>query len=507
MMKSQRVKYWCKGAAAGSVRRSPVFVAWVLMMTLCPAAAEAQQQEAVVTEHSVTVNGQEVPYRATVGFLPVYDDYDEVVASLHYTFYERTDVSHPSQRPLSFSFNGGPGSASLWMHIGYTGPRLLEIDDEGFPIQPYGFRENPHSVIDVTDIVFVNPVNTGYSRPAEGVNPRRFYGLDNDIDYLAEWIRLFVTRADRWDSPKFLIGESYGTTRVAGLAARLQDRHWMYLNGVVLVSPTDLGVPREGPVGAALELPHYAATAWYHGLLDPELQDRDLEEWIEEVERFTIEEYIPALARGGFLSQERRRSIATRVARYAGVSPQFVLNHNLAVPADSWRKELLRHRGLSVGRLDSRYAGLDREAAGVRYDYDPALSAWNHAFAPAINVYFRRELGYETDVQYNVFGRVSRWDREGDTGERLRQAMAKNPHLQTLFQAGYYDGGRTNYFAAKYAMWNMDPSGRLRDRLHYVVYRSGHMMYLRRADLEGSNEDIRAFIRNSIPSPGSPARH
>ncbi|MDX1674795.1 MAG: hypothetical protein R3314_08385, partial [Longimicrobiales bacterium] len=354
---------------------------------------------------------------------------------------------------------------------------------------------------------YVNPVNTGFSRIVNDAARDRFFGVNEDVEYLADWIDTFVSRQDRWRSPKFLIGESYGTTRVAGLAGELQGGHWMYLNGVILVSPTGLGVDREGPVGDALYLPHYTATAWYHDALDPELQARDLDALLAEVEAYTIDEYLPALARGGSLPDGRRREVAESVARWAGLDSGFVLSHTLAPPVSAFRKELLRDRGLTVGRLDARYRGRDRSDAGESYDYDPALTAWNHAFAPAINHYLRDDLGWETDLQYWVFGPVHPWNREGDrTGERLRQAMAQNPFLHVMVQAGYYDGG-TDYFSAKYTLWNMDPAGRLQDRMRFRGYRSGHMMYLRAEDLATSNEDIRAFIRWSLEAAESPARY
>jgi carboxypeptidase C (cathepsin A) len=488
----------------------PHALAGVLLLMLA-SIATAQQREivldtAITTSHSVTIGGQRVPYRATAGTQPVWNADNEPVASVFYVYYERSDVRDRSTRPLVVSFNGGPGSASLWMHIGYTGPRFLEIDDEGFPVQPYGVRENPHSILDVADIVFVDPVNTGFSRIHDDADRAQFFGVNEDIAYLAAWIDAFVSRHGRWPSPKYLIGESYGTNRVSGLARRLQGSHWMYLNGVILVSPTGLGVGRQGPVGAALSLPYYAATAWYHGVLEPALQSRDLAELLPEVERFTIDEYIPALSRGGSLDPNRRRDIAGQVARYAGLSEQIVTESNLAVPTRRYWKELLRDRGVTVGRLDSRYLGLDREDAGDAYDFDPALTAWNHAFAPAINHYLRDVLRFRTDLQYWVFGPVHPWNREGDsTGENLRQAMAENPFLHVLVQAGYYDGA-TDYFSAKYTMWNMDASGRLQDRMRFEGYRSGHMMYLRQEDLASSNQHIREFIRATVPAPGQPAR-
>ncbi|HEY8469763.1 MAG TPA: hypothetical protein VIL18_08975 [Longimicrobiales bacterium] len=487
--------------------------ALLLWAFLLPPVSRAAAQEptvldtAITTEHVVTIKGQRVPYRAIAGNQPVWDEDGKPIATLFYVYYERSDVRDRSTRPLVFSFNGGPGSASAWMHIGYTGPRLVMIDEEGFPIQPYGVRENPHSILDVADIVYIDPVNTGFSRIVGNADRRQFFGVNEDVAYLARWIDVFVSRHGRWTSPKFLIGESYGTTRVAGLVRRLQSSHWMFFNGVVLVSPTNLGIPRDGPVGDALALPYYTATAWYHRVLEPELQSRDLEELLPEVEEFTIQELIPALARGGSLSPARRAEIARRVARYSGLSERVVLQHNLAVPTSFFWKELLRDRGLTVGRLDSRYRGMDRQDAGDRYDYDPALTAWNHAFTPAINHYLREVLGYETDLQYWMFGPVNPWNRSGDqTGENLRAAMAENPFLHLFVQSGYYDGG-THYFGAKYTMWNLDPSGRLASRMRFQGYRSGHMMYLRQEDLAIANEHLREFIRQASVQPGMKASY
>lgn len=489
-------------------RAAATLVVLLAAATDVPAQTLAAPIDSAVTStHTVTINGERVPYRATAGQQPVFDTDGEPIASLFYTYYERTDVGDRARRPLVISFNGGPGSASVWMHIGYTGPRFLNIDDEGFPVQPYGVRDNPHSILDVADIVYVDPVNTGFSRIIGDADRSQFFGVNEDIEYLARWIDMFVSRHERWTSPKFLIGESYGTNRVSGLAQRLQNAHWMYLNGVILVSPTVLGVSRDGPVGDALTLPYYAATAWYHRALEPALQQRDLEQLLPEVEQFTVEELIPALARGGSIDPQRRTQLAQRVARYSGLAESSVLAHNLAVPTSFFWKELLRDQGLTVGRLDSRYRGVDRSDAGERYDYDPALTAWNHAFTPAINHYLRDVLGYRTDLQYWIFGPVNPWNRAGDqTGENLRSAMAQNPFLHLFVQSGYFDGG-TDYFGAKYTMWNMDPAGRLRERMRFQAYRSGHMMYLRQEDLATSNQHIREFIRTAVAAAAAaPAR-
>ena len=485
----------------------------LFLIVAAPLAAQKTRKlpadSTITTTGEVTVKGKRFPYSVVTGTQPVWDEDGKAIAALEYTYYERTDVTNRTARPLVISFNGGPGSASVWMHIAYTGPRILEIDSEGFPIQPYGVKENPYSILDVADIVYVNPVNTGYSRILIKDTPKeKFFGVNADIKYLAEWLNNFVTRKNRWTSAKYLIGESYGTTRVSGLALELQNSHWMYLNGVILVSPTDLGIERGGPVDAALNVPYFAAAAWYHKMLPPDLQQKDLTEMLPEVEEFTLNELIPGLSRGGFITEQKRKELAAKMSRYSGMSEKIILQHNLNVPAQFFWKELLREKGgYTVGRLDSRYKGIDAKEAGVSPDYNSELTSWLHAFTPAINYYLREVLKYKTDIKYNMFGPVNPWNRDGDnTGENLRLAMAENPYLHVMFQSGYFDGA-TQYFNAKYTMWQIDPSGKMKDRFSFKGYRSGHMMYLRAEDLITANEDIREFILKSTPKKGQPAKY
>lgn len=463
---------------------------------------------AVTAKHSVTINGQRVPYTVIAGTMPVWDENDKPVAGVFYTYYERADVSDHSSRPLVISFNGGPGTPSVWMEIGYTGPRILKIDDEGYPVQPYGMKDNPYSILDVADIVYVDPVNTGFSRPVSKEVPRtKFFGVNADIKYLAEWISTFISRYKRWASPKYLIGESYGTTRVSGLALELQNAQWIYLNGIILVSPTGLGIERGGVMDAALTLPYYAATAWYHKMLPSDLQQKDITAVLPEVENFTINEYLPALAKGGSLSETKRNAVAAKVARYSGLGIKVVLQNNLSIGTNFFWKELLRNKGYTIGRLDSRYLGVDKKDGGERPDYNAELTAWLHAFTPAINIYLRDELNYKTDIPYNMFGNVFPWDNENNrTGDNLRQAMAQNPNLHLLVQSGYYDGA-CDYFNAKYSMWQIDPGGKLQQRMTWEGYRSGHMMYLRKEDLATSNQHLRNFILKTIPGQGEGARY
>lgn len=483
----------------------------IVQFTICLVTAFAfgQSRElpvdtVITTQHNATINGASFSYTAQTGTQPVWDENAKPIASLHYTYYTRNNIKDRAARPLLISFNGGPGSGSVWMHLAYTGPKVLKIDDEGYPVQPYGVNDNPHSVLDIADIVYVNPVNTGYSRtiPASGkeVDRDKFFGINADIKYLAEWLNTFVTRNNRWRSPKYIIGESYGGTRVMGLSLALQNQQWMYLNGVIMVSPADYKVIRNsGPVAEAINLPYYTAAAWHHKALPPALQSKDLLEILPESEAYTIDKLIPALAKGGFLEASEKEAVADKMAYYSGLNKKDILDHNLSVPTSFFWKNLLKDKsGHTVGRLDSRYLGIDKQLSGTKPDYNSELTSWLHSFTPAINYYLQEELNFKTDVKYNMFGPVHPWNNDDDnTRDNLRQAMAQNPYLNVLVQSGYYDGA-TTYLNAKYTMWQVDPSGRMKDRFSFKGYRSGHMMYLRREDLKTANDDIRDFINRTI---------
>ena len=466
----------------------------------------------IVKNLSGTFNGKKINYKATTGMQPVFDASGKPNATLHYTYYQSTDHKDAATRPLLISFNGGPGSASVWMHIAYTGPVLLQVDDEGFPIQPYGIRENPHSVLDVADLLYVNPVNTGFSRmvpmDGDGVKRETFFGINADIKYLAQWIQTFVSRHNRWLSPKYLIGESYGGTRVSGLAHQLQSSHWMYLNGVILVSPADYKYfESDAPISEALHLPYFTASAWYHKKLTPVLQNLPLKEVLKRSENYTLKHYMTAITRVGSLNSSERSNIADSVAFYTGIDKNDILQGNLIISKNFFWKALLRDdKGLTLGRLDSRYLGLDKQDLGTSPDHNVELNHWLHAFTPSINHYMRDVLGFKTELQYNMFGDVHPWDRtNNNTREQLRKAMAENPFLHVMFQVGYFDGG-TTYFNAKYTAWQMDPSGRLSDRIRFHAYESGHMMYLRKEDLKSSNQHVREFIEGTR-SPKGAARY
>lgn len=468
----------------------------------------------ITTQNTVTINGKKVEYTAITGMQPVWDDTGNPVATLHYTYYKKKANKNDdySKRPLMISFNGGPGSASAWMHIAYTGPKLLNVDDEGYPVMPYGVKDNPYSVLDETDILYVNPVNTGYSRtiPETGkeVKREKFFGINADVAYLADWLNTFVNRHNRWLSPKYLIGESYGGTRVSGLAYELQAKQWMYLNGVILVSPADYNVFESDPaVSTAVRFPYFTAAAHYHKMLPAEKQSMSLEAVLAEAEEAALNIVMPALAKGSSLSKEERDEVAHLMSSLTGIKKENVLRQNLNLSTNYFWKELRRETdGKTIGRLDSRYTGIDREETGDSPDYNAELKSWLHSFTPAINYYMKNQLGFDTDVKYNMFGNVHPWDRRNNnTRENLRKAMAENPFLNIMFQAGYYDGA-TTYFNSKYTMNQIDPSGKLKNRMRFYGYESGHMMYLRSEDLKAANEHVRNFIKETA-LPQKPAKY
>jgi carboxypeptidase C (cathepsin A) len=398
---------------------------------------------------------------------------------------------------MIFSFNGGPGTASVWMHMGYTGPRRVTYDDDGFAQRPpSGLEDNPHSIIDVADIVYMDPIGTGFSRMVEGEDLHKFHGKNADIQSVGDFIHTFLIRKDRWASPKFVIGESYGTTRAAGLAGSLLSRFQIYLNGVVLVSMTGLDLDRGPDVGYAMALPQRTATAWYHHQLNADLQRKPLKEVLAEAETFASGEYLTALAKGDRINAAERDQIAQKVARLTGLDAGYVKTADLRVDARRFWKELLRDQRLTLGRLDSRYLGIDKDAAGENPEYDPALADWNGPFGNAVNKYLRSELKFNPDLQYYVWGNVRPWAQDEGTSvaELLRSGMRDNPYLRVMIQGGYYDAA-TDYYSAMYTISHIQPGGELKDRFRFNFYESGHMMYLRKPDLGNANNDLRSFIK------------
>ena len=467
---------------------------------------EDDESDHVVTSHTVAVAGRELAYTARAGTLELARENGEPRARVFFVAYTLDGVEDPSVRPITFCFNGGPGSSSVWLHLGTIGPRRVELSDEGWaPEPPYRVVPNEETWLDDSDLVFIDPVTTGYSRPAEGEPDSDFHGVDQDVESVAEFIRLYATRYERWASPKYLAGESYGTTRAAGLAGRLQGRHGMFLNGILLVSSIlnfqtarfDVGNDLPYP----LFLPTYTATAWYHGQLEPDLQ-ADLRATLDEVEAFALGEYTTALALGSALPEARRDELAAKLARYTGLSPEYALRADLRVGISRFVKELLRGEGRTVGRLDSRFRGIDRDANADSYEYDPSYAAIQGPFTAAMNHYVRAELGYASDLPYEILtGRVRPWDygRQGDNrylnvAETLRRAMSQNPHLRVYVASGYYDLA-TPYFATRYTFDHLGLDPTLRGNVTIGHFEAGHMMYIHAPSRAELDRQVSAFFR------------
>lgn len=471
------------------------------------AKIEVADDDLSVSHGAVTIAGRKIEYTATAGYLPLKSEDGKTKASVFFVAYT-AEMKDAAKRPITFCFNGGPGSSSVWLHLGMLGPKRVRMpDDASVPKPPYRLIENNQSLLDKTDLVFIDPVSTGYSRPAKGEKASQFHGYDEDIKSVGQFIYDFVTKHRRWDSPKFLLGESYGTTRAAGLADHLQDRYKMYLNGVVMVSSVinfqTIRFGSSNDLPYVVFLPSYTATAWYHGQLPADLQRQDLQKTLKAVEKFALEEYSVALLKGAALSKKERNQIAQTLSRYTGLSKKFIKRANLRVSMARFGKELLRKQNRTIGRLDSRYKGIDRDSAGERYEYDPSGAAIDGPFGGTINRYLRQDLNFESDLPYEVLtSRVQPWsykrftNRYVNVTESLRKAMTRNPHLKVFVANGYYDLA-TPYFASVYSYNQLRLDPKLRGNVSMGYYKSGHMMYIHEPSIKQLRADLLRFYESA----------
>lgn len=477
-----------------------------------PAQEPPPTDKLAVTRHRARLGGGDLDYTVTCGTIVLREESekdgkaesDKARASVFFVAYT-LDGAAPESRPVTFSFNGGPGSSSVWLHLGLLGPRRVELDEEGrAPPPPGRLVDNEHSLLDRSDLVFIDPVGTGYSRMVAGEKVTEYHDYKRDLESVGEFIRLYCSRYARWSSPKYLIGESYGTTRAAGLAGHLLERYGMYLNGLMLVSCaldfTVLRFEANNDLPPVLFLPTYAATAWYHGRLAADLQARDLRAVLGEVEAFAGGEYAAALFKGAKLPAAERSAIAAQVARYTGLTAEYVERTGLRVEIFRFCKELLRAEGRTVGRLDSRFTGADRDSAGERFEFDPGFAELYGAYAAAMNDYVRRALKFEADAPYEVLkGLYLNWgwkdfaNRYASVGETLRKALAMNPHMRVLVASGYYDFA-TPHFASDYTFDHLGVDAKLRDNFTVSYYEAGHMMYVHKPSLERLAKDLRTFV-------------
>ncbi|MHA2170760.1 MAG: S10 family peptidase [Candidatus Kariarchaeaceae archaeon] len=473
---------------------------------------ELPKEEQVVTSHSVTIRGKEIKYTATTGTIILKEEEEEkepqAKASIFYIAYTLDGVDDKGSRPITYSFNGGPGSSSVWLHLGVLGPKrvIAEINDKPVP-PPYSLVENEFSLLDITDLVFIDPVSTGYSRSVPGEKAKQFHEYKKDIKSVGEFIRLYTSRFKRWTSPKFLIGESYGTTRAAGLAGFLQNDLGMYLNGIMLVSSIlNFQTARfvsGNDLPSILFLPTYTATAFYHNRLETELQ-ADLRKTLSEVLEFTDNEYTLALMKGDKLPEDEKNNIIAKLAKFTGLSPEYIDATNLRVNIHRFVKELLRDQKRTVGRLDSRFIGIDRDSTGAENDYDPSYAAIHGPYTATLNDYVRRDLNFESDLPYEILAPLyENWKFEDyhnqylNVGETLREAMSKNQHLKVIVCNGYYDLA-TPFHATEYTFDHLGLDKTLQDNISMTYYEAGHMMYLHEPSLLKLRDDLTKFIESTI---------
>lgn len=485
------------------------------------APATPPTDQIVQTQHTVVINGVEIAYTATAGVIIMKEETEkdgvsageQARAGIFFVAYTRDGVSDLSRRPITFAFNGGPGSSSVWLHLGLLGPRRALMTEEGWPLPPPGrLAPNQYSLLDVSDLVFIDPVSTGYSRPVAGESAKQFHDFRKDIESVGDFIRLYTSRYGRWLSPKYLAGESYGTTRAAGLAGYLQDRHGLYLNGLILISAVlhfqTLSFDHGNDLPYMLFLPAYTATAFYHRRLEPELQ-RDLIATLRAAEAFALGEYALALLQGDQIDQATFDRVATQLARYTGLSRDYIVRSRLRIRDDRFVKELLRDRQRTVGRLDSRFTGSDRDAVGETAEFDPSLAAITGPYTAALNHYVREQLGFTSDLPYEILTeRVWPWsfndhqNRYVDVAETLRRAMHRNPALRVHVASGYYDLA-TPYFATRYTLNHLALDPALRGQISESLYPAGHMMYIQESSLAALKAVLADFV--AIESAGGTA--
>src|SRR5579884_1381896 len=459
-------------------------------------------EKSSVTHHHARIGGQDIPYTATAATYVIKADDGTPKATFFFVAYTRDGVQDIAHRPVSFIYNGGPGSASLFTHMG-LGPRrvVLTPDGHGMPA-PYEVEDNRDSFLDATDMVFVDAISTGYSRPAPGENPAQFHGVIEDANWFADFIYEYITRNARWASPKFLIGESYGTTRSAELSGVLQNRHQIYLNGIVLLSAvafSNFGADDR----SIFFLPTYVTSAWYHHLLAPDLQKLSVDEIAQKAREFAHGEYAQALDKGDRLSKEEYQKVVADMARYTALSPKFIEECNLRVSPFRWFRELERDKRRTVGRLDSRFEGMEADAAGERAEYDPSEASYEGAYVAAFQDYVRRELKWDSDMYYTVTARVQPWDQTGNTqvAEVLRAAMTQQTYLKVLVLCGYYDLA-TPFNGIEHTVNHMGLEPPVRKNIGFAYYESGHMVYIDQKADDKLRRDVVGFINSSYKHNG-----
>ena len=460
----------------------------------------------VVREHELVAGGTTLKYTTTTGLMPIRDDKGELKARLFYTAYTLNEPASITPSPLTFTFNGGPGSASVWLHMGGLAPKRVEmLEDGGMPRPPFTFVDNEYTWLTETDLVFIDPVDTGYSRAVDDDAAKAAKDVKGDIATVGEFIRLYLARNARWTSPLFLCGESYGTFRSAGLAGYLVERGVAF-NGIILISSILNMQTARFALGNDLPyqlfLPTYAATAWFHNRVTKDLKKKDIRTFLNEVEKWVEEEYVGALSLGDRLPEDRRKKILDSLERYTGLSRAWLDHANLRINIHQFTKELCRDEMRTVGRLDSRFKGMDKDGVDDAPEFDPSMAAIRPPFTSVLNTYFRTELGYESDVEYHILrGLEWNWGDAmkgySDTSDDLRAAFAKNPYMKVFVASGYYDLA-TPYYATEYTLSHMNLDPQVRSNIRVEEFPTGHMIYIDFKAMVRLKETVSSFITDAI---------
>ncbi len=484
------------------------------------AEAKVVEDNIVTTKHTLRLKGKEIKYTVNVGTVVLKEEVDKEghkpKAEMFFLAFTRDGVRNKANRPLTFSFNGGPGSSSVWMLLGLLGPKRvpLSTDDSDMSKRvspPYQVQDNEFTLLEETDLVFIDPVGTGYSRPLSGSDndPDEFFSFRRDLDSVGEFIRLYVSRNERWSSPKLLIGESYGTTRASGLSGFLQDRFGLYLNGIMLISPvlnfqTILFNPGND-LPYVVYVPSYAMTARYHGKLSKKYTSMSEDKFLNEVRAFTENEYLLALHQGDSVPEKQQRKIAEKLSGYIGLSADYIMRSNLRVSIMRFAKEILRDDGRSVGRFDSRITGIDKDDVSENFERDPSFDVVQGVYSGCLNDYVRRELKFESDLPYEVlsFKVLPKWKYDEfqnnfvNVAETLRGAMMKNPHLKLLVANGIYDMA-TPFYATEYTVNHLGLKDDVQKNVTMTYYGAGHMMYTHKPSLRKLSSDLKKFLRSAV---------
>jgi len=472
---------------------------------------KSSKPNVTTSSHSIELNGATLSYNAETGYLPLLEEGKEIAQIFFTAYFAHDKAPDNKRRPITFCFNGGPGASSIWLHMGALGPKRVITEDVTMNASPGTYETNPYTLLTTSDLVFVDPVSTGFSKTATGIESKQFYGFDEDINSMTEFVRSFITTYKRWDSPKYLLGESYGTVRIVGLADKLAEQHYLQVNGLCLLSSCinlqTAELYDSNDLASFLALPSYAATAWYHKKLDPSELQKTLPDFLHEVEDFAILKYATALFRGDSIADHQKEEVARALSRYTGINQEQYLSNSLRLSQAVFRKKLLEHEEKTIGRFDSRFQGFIMDPESAVPIFDPSFDAITGSFVSAFQSYLQNELHFTENAPYYALNReVQPWNfgrKELPAGlgylnvtEHLKANMIQNPNLRVYVASSYYDLA-TPYFATAYTLNHLFLPQPLRKQVHHSFFEAGHLMYLHKPSLVKLSTELKEFMTSN----------